>query len=379
MLVIKNAAIYTSSQLGVLEGYDILIENGKITDIDRDLPTGQAEVIDASGKAVLPGLVDAHSHIGGFGVGKGDSDLNEMTNPVTPELEAIYGVDPSSPDFKRVLEYGITTSVITPGSANVVCGTAFALKTYGNDIDEMCLKNPVAMKIALGGNPKNVYGKKGRRPMTRMAIADLIIETLKKAQEYLRKLENGEQVESHLGMENMIKVLRREIPLKAHCEQIDMLTVMRIADMFDVDFTIEHGWGAGNYVDRIARSGIKGMNFGPIGVHKTPGECGIVDIESVIELHNKGVLCSVISDGPIETPHSLVLQIGELVRYGLNIESAIELITINPAKISGVDDRVGSIEIGKDGDIAIFNAIPGLDTRALVEYTIIDGRVVYRR
>lgn len=382
MLVIKNAKIFTSGDRGVLEDYDILIKDDKIKEISQNVSAADAQVIDAKGFVVIPGIVDAHSHIGGFGIDAASSDLNEMTNPSTPEVEAIYAIDPSTRDFKRVLEAGITTSIVTPGSGNVVCGTAFALKTYGNSVDEMCIKNPVAMKVAFGGNPKGAYGGKGKAPMTRMGIADILIDTLSRGKAYLEKKsveKNDNLLYPDIGMENIGKVLRREIPLKVHCEHFDMLTIMRIAKQFQVDFTLEHAWGASNFIDEIVASGVKGVNFGPIGVHLTPGECGIVDIDSVIELNRRGVLCSLITDGPLCLPYGIILQAGELVRFGLDVETAIKMITINPAKICDISDRVGSIEVGKDADLAIFNAVPGLDTNAVVEYTIVNGRIAYQK
>ncbi len=381
MLVIKDAKIFTSSARGVLENHDILIEDGRIKEISQNIKVDNAQVIDAKGLVVIPGIVDAHSHVGGFGVDTTSPDLNEMTNPSTPEVEAIYAIDPSTRDFKRNLESGITTSIITPGSGNVVCGTAFALKSYGNSVDEMCIKNPVALKVAFGGNPKGAYGGNGKAPMTRMAIADILIDTLNKGKAYLEKkgIEANENLQYNIGMENVIKVLKKEIPLKVHCEQFDILTIIRIAKQFNVDFTIEHGWGASNFIDEIASSGVKGVNFGPIGIHMTPGECGIVDIDSVIELDKRGVLCSLITDGPLFLPYGIILQAGELVRFGLDIETAIKMITLNPAKICDISDRVGSIEVGKDADLAIFNAIPGLNTNAIVEYTIVNGEIAYQK
>lgn len=379
MLVIKNGKIFTATSDKFIENCDIAIENGKITAIGENLSTDNCDVIDANGKFVMPGLVDAHSHIGGFGVGTTSGDLNEMTNPSTPNVEAIYAVDPDSPDFKRVVEAGITTSIITPGSGNVVCGTAFATKSAGANLSDMCIKDPVAMKVALGGNPKGAYGKKNKLPMTKMGVADVIKTTLFDGQKYLQKKENKDSdFKFDLGMENICKVLKKEIPLKVHCEQVDMLTIIDIANKFNVNFTLEHAWGATNFIEEIANSNVKGVNFGPIGVQMTPGECGIVDIESVCDLTRKGVLCSLITDGPLLTPYGLVLQAGELVRFGMSITDALKTITINPAKICDIENLVGSIEVGKDADIIIFNGIPALETDAKLLYTIINGKIIYK-
>ncbi|MEF9984071.1 MAG: amidohydrolase family protein [Oscillospiraceae bacterium] len=379
MLVIKHAKVFTATSDEFIDDCDILIDDGKIKEIGRNISVDNREVLDASGLVVLPGLVDAHSHVGGFGVSRTSPDLNEMTSPSTPSVEAIYGVDTDSVDFQRVIEAGITTSIITPGSGNVICGTAFAVKSVGENISDMCIKNPVAMKAALGGNPKGVYGKKNQLPMTRMGVADVIRKTLVDGQKYLDKKEkNSEDFKFDMGMENISKVLKKEIPLKVHCEQIDMLTVISIAKEFDIQFTLEHAWGASNYIKEISNSGVKGINFGPIGIHMTPGECGIVDIESVCELTKNGVVCSLITDGPLFTPFGLVLQAGELVRFGMKVTQALKTITINPAIICDISDRVGSIEIGKDADLAIFSHIPALETSANLLYTVIDGKIIYK-
>lgn len=235
------------------------------------------------------------------------------------------------------------------------------------------------MKMALGGNPKGVYGKRGQLPMTRMGIAQVIRDNYIKAQEYLSKKEKGEEVAYDQGMENLCRVLKREIPMKVHCEQFDMLTILRIAKEFNVDLTIEHAWGSSDYYDDMATSeNLKGIVFGPIGVYLTPGECGKVDIESLIELDKRGVCCAIMTDGPVMNPDLIVSQAGELVRFGLEQEKALEMLTINPAKILGLSERIGSLEEGKDADLVLFAGSPAVDTAARVVCTIIDGKIVYR-
>lgn len=375
MLVIKDAKIYTSAGK-VYEKGDILIEDGKILDIGENLSWDEGEIIDANGLVVIPGIVDAHSHIGGFGSTMDDQDLNEMTKNATPEVESIYSIDTKSPEFKRVTKAGITTSAIAPGSGNVIGGLVCAVKSYGESIEEMCIKNPVALKAALGGNPKGVYGKRNQMPMTRMGIASVIRETLIKGQRYMEKKEKGE-ADLDIGMENVCRVLRKEIPLKVHCEQFDMLTIIRIAKEFDIDFTLDHAWGASDFYDDIVESGCKGVIYGPIGVLLLPGECGKIDIHSLIELDKRGVPCAIMTDGPILNPDVIIIQAGEVIRFGGDIERVINMLTINPAKIIGVDDKVGSIEKGKDADLVIFDGTPALDTNATVKYTIINGQIAY--
>ncbi len=388
MLVIKNAKIYTSANK-VFEKGSILIKDGKIVDVGESLDLNREEItddliIDGEGLTVIPGIIDAHSHISGFGTDMDDQDLNEMTKNATPEVEAIYSVDTKSKLFERAIKAGITTSAIAPGSGNVVGGLVCAVKSYGDNIEDMCIKNPVALKMALGGNPKGVYGKRNQMPMTRMGIAHVIRETLIRGQEYMRKKEaekagKVKKTPIDLGLENVCKVLRKEIPIKVHCEQFDMLTVIQIAKEFDIEFTLDHAWGASDYYDDIVNSGCRGVIFGPIGVQLLPGECGKVDIHSLVELDKRGVTCAIMTDGPILNPDVIVVQAGEVVRFGGDIERVINMLTINPAKIIGVDHRVGSIEKGKDADLVIFRGMPALDTNATVEYTIINGQVVYNR
>lgn len=383
MLVIRNAKIYTSANRVIEKGY-IVIEDGKIVDVGEDLEWDAEDVIDADGLVVTPGIVDAHSHIGGFGTDMSDQDLNEMTKNSTPEVEAVYSIDTKSNMFERAVRSGITTSAIAPGSGNVVGGLVCAVKSYGHSIEDMCIKNPIALKMALGGNPKGVYGKRNQMPMTRMGIANVMRETLIKGQEYMRKKEAAKDDKSKeppfdLGLENVCRVLRKEIPLKVHCEQFDMLTTIRVAKEFNIDFTLDHAWGASDYYDDIVNSGCKGVIYGPIGVLLLPGECGKIDIFSLIELDKRGVLCAIMTDGPILNPDVIFVQAGEVVRFGGDIERVINMLTINPAKIIGVDDRVGSIEKGKDADLVIFKGTPALDTNAAVVYTIINGKVIYNQ
>lgn len=378
MLVIKNAKVFTSAHQ-VYEKADILINGQHIEKVGENLPIPDgAQIIDAAGLTVIPGIVDAHSHVGTFGVG-GEQDANEMTANATPQVEAFYGIDTESKAFARICKAGITTSAIAPGSGNVIGGLVCAVKSFGDSIEDMCIQNPVALKMALGGNPKGVYGPRGQMPMTRMGIAEVIRENYIKAKEYMEKKEKGEEVPFDQGMENICRVLRREIPMKVHCEQFDMLTTVRIADEFNVMFTLDHAWGASDYYDDIANSkNLRGVIFGPIGVYLTPGECGKVDIDSLIELDRRGVCCSIMTDGPVMNPDLIVCQAGELVRFGLSQEKAIEMLTINAAKIIGLENRIGSIEPGKDADLAIFRGSPAVDTDARVVCTIINGQVAYQ-
>ncbi len=382
MLLIKNAKIY-SMVAPIIEQGDILIENNKIVKIGQGIEEKKAEVLRADGLIALPGLVDAHTHIGGmnFSQPTHTDDLNEMTNNITPDLQAIYGIDPGSPDFAYAYQNGITTVAITPGSGNVVAGWAFAAKTYGKNIFEMCIKNPIALKVALGGNPKRVYGKRNQQPSTRMSIPVMIKDLLSRANEYLEKKEQAQRENEELPaydreLEAVIPVLKKEIPLKIHCTQFDMLTAIEIAREFGLDFTLDHAWGASEYLEEIIESGCK-IVFGPIGSMKSLGEARLIDIESVVELDRRGVPVSLITDAPILSIDSLLHHAGEAVRAGCAVERVLRMITINAAEIIGVADRVGSLEVGKDADIVLFKGLPAYDTKAEVIATLINGKIVY--
>lgn len=384
MLVIKNGRVFTAAGHDY-ETADVLIDADKIVAVGENLTYPEsAEIIDATGLFVMPGIVDAHSHVGGFGAGD-EQDLNEMTNNATPGIESIYAIDTKSKDFSDILEAGITTSIIAPGSGNVIGGLVAAVKSAGRSIQDMCIKNPVALKMALGGNPKGVYGSKNQLPMTRMGIAQIIRDHLSAAKIHLEKQEAAKDDPEKkppydAGLENLGLVLKREIPLKVHCEQFDMMTTLAIAKEFDILCTIDHAWGASDYYDElVASENLLGIIFGPIGVGLLPGECGKVDIESVAELDRRGILTAIMTDGPIMSAELIVGQTGEAVRTGTPHDRALNMITINAAKIAGIADRVGSIEAGKDADIAIFKGVPALDTTATCVRTIVNGKTAFQR
>ncbi len=391
MLIIKNAKIFTMADRVIEKGY-IIVDNGKILKVDKYneamldyIVSGrkEVEVLDADGMVVLPGFIDCHSHIGGMNFSESTSidDLNEMTNNVTASMEAVYGIDPSSEDFRYAYENGITTLGITPGSGNVICGLVFASKTYGKDIFEMTIKNPVALKVALGGNPKRTYGDRNLSPSSRMAIPNIIVDFLNRAKEYLKDKEEATIKQKQIPkydkeLEAVIPLLEKEIPLKIHCTQFDMVTAIEVAKKFDLDFSLEHAWGASDYIEEIVES--KGsIVFGPVGSMKSFGEARLIDIESVVELDNRGVLTALTADAPILSIDSLIHHAGEVVRSGLDVERALRMITINAAKILGIDRRVGSLEEGKDADILIFEGVPAYNTNAKLIKTIIDGKVIY--
>ena len=385
MLHLKNARVFTMAEAGVIENCDVLIDGGKIVAVGPQL-VSDGEAIDLSGKCVLPGLVDAHSHIGGIAMdGSFDSDFNEMTNPVTAELNVYYAIDPQNEAFRVAASKGITTSCIAPGSANVIGGWVVAVKSAGKDFAARVIRNPVALKGAMGINPKGVYAPKFMAPMTRMSIAETMREYLRKVREYAEKKAAAGEDSAKLppydeAMEHGLPVLEKKIPLKVHAYQHDMMTVLKIAEEFDVLVTLDHAQGATDFLDELAGSKqLRGVIYGPIAMGLFPGEGCKIDYDAIKELSQRGVCTAVMTDGPLTNASIMVNTVGEAVREGMDPIEAVRAITVNPAKIIGCEDRIGTIEVGKDADIAVFDAQPALDPRADVIMTIIDGEIVYKR
>ena len=259
MYVIKNALVCTMADAGVVKA-DILVENGKIAAIGENLSA--ETVIDAAGKVVTPGFVDAHSHIGGIAdLTPLGEDLNEITNPLTPELDAYYGINPKDKCFGYAIEQGITTSCLIPGSANVVCGWGMAYKSAG---EHRLIKDPVALKAAMGINPKGCYAAKKMAPMTRMAIANLMKKYLRDVKDYMaKKAAAGDDATKlppyDLGLEHGIPVIEKKIPLKVHSYMHDMMTLLEIAKEFDILVTMDHAQGASDFADELADPHVKGV------------------------------------------------------------------------------------------------------------------------
>jgi imidazolonepropionase-like amidohydrolase len=383
MYVIKNGTVYTMKDDRPIKADILVNDEGKIEKIAPTIKADKAELIDASGKVVIPGFVDAHSHIGGVFEDELD-DLNECTNPVTPEMDAYYGITPDDEQFKIAVKNGITTSCLIPGSGNVIGGWGIVLKSSEGTIDERLLKHPVCLKAATGINPKGVYSRAHQLPMTRMGIAFLLRDYFRKVREYKEKKEKAKKDPKKmppydLGLEHGIPVLEKKIPLKVHTYMHDMVTVVEIAKEFDINVTIDHAQGASDYYDVLKDRHVKGVIFGPISSGLFPGEGGKIDFECCKGLDDRGITVTVMTDGPVTPENLLVTEVGEAVRKGMDPVRALAMITRNSAKILMVDDRVGTLEKGKDADILIFDALPSLDVRANLLLTMINGKVVYRK
>ncbi len=384
MLAIINGYIKTMDGEDIKNG-QIIIENGKIKEIGSNLIIpNDVEVIDAKGLLVTPGLIDAHCHIGLWeeGIGFEGEDGNEAVEPITPHMRAIDGINPMDQGFQDAIEGGVTCAVTGPGSANVIGGTFAAIKTCGKKVDDMIIKEPVAMKIAFGENPKRVYDEQHKSPVTRMAIAALLRETLFEAQKYMEDLEASKEdpdqkPDFDIKLHSMLPVLKKEIPLKAHAHRADdIFTALRIAKEFNLDITLDHCTEGHLIVEELKAAG-KPCLIGPTFGSRTKVELRNKSFETPKILIDAGIKTAIITDSNVIPIQHITMCAGMAVKAGLSEEEAWKAITINPAEITGIDERVGSLKVGKDADIAIFKGNPLLDINYETVMTIIDGKIVY--
>ena len=380
MICIKNGWVHDAVHE---EPYiaDVLADKGKITAIGKNLIVPQdCEIIDATDKNVYPGFVEAHCHIGldGSGIGFEGDDCNEMTDILTPQLRAIDGINPMDPTFREAALAGITTVCTGPGSANVLGGTFTAIKTVGKRVDKMIVKKEVAMKCAFGENPKRCY--KDKNNYSRMSTASKLREMLLKAREYDRKVLAAGSDESKLPaydmkLEALRPVLHGELPLKAHAHQAnDIFTALRIAQEFNVKITLEHVTEGHLIVDELKDEPVP-MAVGPSLTHASKCELRNKTFETPGILANAGCQVSIITDSPVIPQQYLPLCAGLAIKSGMKEWDALKAITINAAKHIGIEDRVGSLEIGKDADILVMEG-SCFEVSAQPEIVIIDGKVV---
>ncbi len=380
--LIKNAEIITMSGENYKNGCILFDE--KILYVGNEIPSGADEVIDAEGKIVTPGLIDAHCHVGMFedSLGFEGDDGNEDSDPVMPHLRAIDGINPFDRAFADARKAGVTAVVTGPGSANPVGGQFAAVKTCGICVDDMIIKAPAAMKMALGENPKCVYNEKEEAPVTRMGTMALIRELFIKSKEYLRLLEayeenseDNEKPDFDMKLEAMIPVLRREIPVKIHAHRADdICSAIRIGKEFDVDVTIEH-CSDGDAVAPILEREHLPIMLGPTLSDRSKPELRNLTFDTYKNLSDRGIDVAIITDHPEITIENLPLCAAMAVKHGMNEKKALEAITITAAKNCRIDDKIGSLSVGKDADIAVFTDLP---TRfeAVCAMTFIDGKRV---
>ena len=381
MLLIKNGLVKTMAGADIQNGCVLIDDNGKIAAVGTDICADGAEVIDAGGRLVTPGCVEAHCHIGvdNSKMRWEGMDYNEMSDPVTPHMRAIDGINPIDETFPLALSHGVTTACTGPGSANVVGGTFVAIKLAGNRVDDMILKNPLAMKVAFGENPKGCYGQRGgKTPITRMATAALLRELLFKTRNYVQAKEAGKEPNFDMKLEAMIPVIKKEIPLKAHAHSADdIFTAIRIAKEFDVNLTLDHCTDGELIKDQLAAEGYSAF-VGPTLGGKSKIELANKSFTTPGALHKAGVPISIITDAPVIPLEYLPMCAGLAVRAGLDYEEGWRAVTINPANQTGIGDRVGSLEVGKDGDVVIWQDDPLTVVGTQAYTTVINGKVVYQ-
>lgn len=380
--LIKNAKIYTMSG-DVFENGSVLFDD-KILYVGEEANFEADEVIDVNGKIVMPGLIDAHCHVGMFedSLGFEGDDGNEDSDPITPHLRAIDGINPFDRGFCEAREAGVTTVVTGPGSANPVGGQFAAVKTAGICIDDMIVKSPAAMKFALGENPKCVYNEKDEAPVTRMGTMALIRELLIKSQNYMQQLDeweddsdNNDKPEFDMKLEAMIPVLKKEIPVKIHAHRADdICSALRLKKEFDIDVTIEH-CSDGDAVSSVLEREKVPVMLGPTLSDRSKPELKNLTFATYKNLSDRGIDVAIITDHPEITIGNLPLCAVMAVKHGMDEKKALEAVTITAAKNCRIEDRVGSLEMGKDADIAVFTDLPTrFDSEC--EMVFIDGNRV---
>lgn len=385
MLFIKNGKVFTMEGPAI-EGADILVVDGVIAAIGKGLDCPpEAKVIDATGRFVFPGLIDAHTHLGlsGTAMRWEGNDTNETSDPVTPHMRTIDGINAFDETFLDTIMAGVTCVATSPGSANVIGGQLTAMKTGGSKrADDLVIKAPMAIKCALGENPKNAYGQSKKvAPITRMGTAAIFRETFSKAKEYLDKKENNpadKQPDFNMKYEALIPVLKKEIPIHIHAHQAnDIHTAIRLQKEFGMRMVIIHCTDAHLVIDDLKDTGIPTI-IGPTLGHKSKPEVRHKTFATAGELVKAGILTCITTDHPVIPLQHLNVCAALCVQAGMDRDEAMKAITIYAAKVMSLDHKVGSLAVGKDGDIVIWDGCP-LETTSHALYTIIEGKVVYER
>ncbi|HEX4660802.1 MAG TPA: amidohydrolase [Streptosporangiaceae bacterium] len=371
-----------------IDGGTVLLEAGKIVAVEGPgfAVPDDAEVVDATGKWVLPGFIDAHAHVGLAEEAEGwaGRDVNEMTNPVTAYVRALDAINPADQGFRDAIEGGVLAVNVNPGSGNPIGGQTVAIKCWGRAVDQMVLREPAGLKSALGENPKRVYGEKDKTPSTRLGTAAVIREAFVQAGNYLVRLAAAEDsppadrkpVDRDLNLEALGRVLRREIPWRQHCHRADdIATAIRLAREFGYELVIDHGTEAHLLADLLAAESIP-VIIGPLFTSRSKVELRNRSLANPGKLAAAGVTIAITTDHPVVPIHFLIHQATLAVKEGLDRDVALRSVTINPARILGVADRIGSLEVGKDADLVIWSGDP-LDVMSRAERAYLDGREIY--
>jgi imidazolonepropionase-like amidohydrolase len=365
-----------------IDGGAVLLRDGKIVAVEGPgfaIPSGY-EIVDAAGKWVLPGFIDAHAHVGLAEEAEGwaGSDVNEMTTPVTAHVRALDAINPADLGFRDAISGGVLAVNVNPGSGNPIGGQTVALKCWGRTVDQMVLREPAGLKSALGENPKRIYGDRKEMPSTRLGTAAVIRSALVDALNYQAKLSAEQDVaERDLKLDALLKVLRREIPWRQHCHRADdIATAMRLAAEFGYELVIDHGTEAHLLAAEIAAARVP-VVIGPLLTSRPKVELRNRSIANPGRLAAAGVMIAITTDHPVVPINFLIHQATFAVKEGLDRETALQAVTINPARIIGCADRIGSLAPGKDADVVIWSGDP-LDVMSRAEVAYLNGREIYR-
>jgi len=368
-----------------IEGGTVLVDGGVIVAVgpaaDVDVPD-DAEIVDASGAWVLPGFVESHGHVGVYEEGDGWAglDVNEMTDPNGARLRALDGINPDDEGFRDALSGGVTTIVVKPGSGNPIGGQTVAVKSWGRTVDDMLMREPVSVKSALGENPKRVYGEKDKLPSTRLGVAAVIRDAFVKAQDYREAREwairEGNPFERDTGCEILVRVLDGEVPWCQHTHRADdIATAIRLSEEFGYRLIVNHGTEGHLLADTLADKNIP-VIIGPLIVGRSKVEVRRRHMRNPGILARAGVRIALTTDHPVVPIDYLVHQATFAVKEGLDTETALRSITVNPARIMGLDDRVGALKPGLDADLVLWSGDP-LDVMSRAVRVFIGGREVY--
>ena len=357
---------------GIIDNGIVLVKRNKITAVGKNIKVPvNAEIINCTDKIITPGLIDAHCHAGleenGF---PADADYNETSSPITPEVRSIDAFKKDDKTLLRAAKFGVTTIWMTPGSANVICGIGAIIKTYGKTYADYIYREEEGMKMALGENPKRFYGAdKGKAPKTRMGIFALLRQELTKAKEYMN---DKKREKTDLGLENLVRVLKRELKVRCHAHKnSDMISFMRLAEEFNLDYTFEHATDSVSIVHELAKKNVPLM-LGPMFMNQSKRESHSCSFGTPAVIAENNILFTIISDSFFNPLEYLTVYAGVSVCEGLSEENAMKAITINPAKVLGIDKELGSIEKGKIADLLIWPGDP-LDCRVKPEKVMIGG------
>lgn len=376
MLAITNGRIIPIARGEITKG-TVLIDRGKIRSVGKSVRVPKsAEVIDATGKVVMPGMIDAHTHCGVIveGAGPAGSDCTDATAPITPQLHVIDAIDPDDPAFRDAREAGITTVGVAPGSGNVISGQIAAVSTDGRTVEDMLLSRNAGLKLAFGENPKNSHGGKGRMPSTRMGIAAVLREALVEAQHYERdRRARKKSFKRNLKNEVLANALSGKLVVRAHSHKThDILTMLRIAEEFGLRVVIDHATEAHRIADVLANARVPAV-VGPTFSTRRKIELRERTLQTPGILAKAGVKVALTTDHSVVPIHLLPVCAAIAVRHGMDPEQALRAVTIHPAEILGIDKQVGSLEAGKRADVVIMSAHP-FDFMSRVEKVLIAGQ-----